>query len=120
MSMVTATLRPSRVEINETAIAHNVQHAIAGLPDQTALFAVVKADAYGHGLLRVARIAQAAGASGFCVAVLDEALALRRFLTDDDPALAALIAGYVKMGALNAQIANEFTVCESEALTESW
>lgn len=78
MSMVTATLRPSRVEINETAIAHNVQHAIAGLPDQTALFAVVKADAYGHGLLRVARIAQAAGASGFCVAVLDEALALRR------------------------------------------
>lgn len=78
MSMVTATLRPSRVEIDETAIAHNVQHAIAGLPDQTALFAVVKADAYGHGLLRVARIAQAAGASGFCVAVLDEALALRR------------------------------------------
>lgn len=78
MSMVTATLRPSRVEINETAIAHNVQHAIAGLPDHTALFAVVKADAYGHGLLRVARIAQAAGASGFCVAVLDEALALRR------------------------------------------
>ncbi len=78
MSMVTATLRPSRVEINETAIAHNVQHAIAGLPDQTALFAVIKADAYGHGLLRVARIAQAAGASGFCVAVLDEALALRR------------------------------------------
>ncbi|WP_338216651.1 alanine racemase [Lacticaseibacillus salsurivasis] len=76
--MVTATLRPSRVEINETAIAHNVQHAIAGLPDQTALFAVIKADAYGHGLLRVARIAQAAGASGFCVAVLDEALALRR------------------------------------------
>lgn len=48
------------------------------------------------------------------------ALALRRFLTDDDPALAALIAGYVKIGALNAQIANEFTVCESEALTESW
>lgn len=78
MSMVTATLRPSRVEINETAIAHNIQHAIAGLPNQTALFAVVKADAYGHGLLRVARIAQAAGASGFCVAVLDEALALRR------------------------------------------
>lgn len=78
MSMVTATLRPSRVEIDETAIAHNLQHAIAGLPDQTALFAVVKADAYGHGLLRVARIAQAAGASGFCVAVLDEALALRR------------------------------------------
>lgn len=78
MSMVTAKLRSSQVAINETAIAHNVQHAIAGLPQGTELFAVVKADAYGHGLLRVARVAQAAGASGFCVAVLDEALALRR------------------------------------------
>lgn len=78
MSMVTAKLRPSQVLINETAIAHNVQHAIAGLPQGTELFAVVKADAYGHGLLRVARIAQAAGATGFCVAILDEALALRR------------------------------------------
>lgn len=78
MSMVTAKLRPSQVLINETAIAHNVQHAIAGLPQGTELFAVVKADAYGHGLLRVARVAQAAGATGFCVAVLDEALALRR------------------------------------------
>ncbi|KRN25951.1 alanine racemase [Lacticaseibacillus camelliae] len=76
--MVTAKLRPSQVLINETAIAHNVQHAIAGLPQGTELFAVVKADAYGHGLLRVARIAQAAGATGFCVAILDEALALRR------------------------------------------
>lgn len=78
MSMVTAKLRPSQVLINETAIAHNVQHAIAGLPQGTGLFAVVKADAYGHGLLRVARVAQAAGATGFCVAVLDEALALRQ------------------------------------------
>lgn len=78
MSMVTAGLRPSRVLIDETAIATNVQHALGQLPDETALFAVVKADAYGHGLLRVARVALAAGASGFCVAVLDEALALRR------------------------------------------
>lgn len=78
MSMVTATLRSSRVLINEAAITHNLTHALTGLPKGTDLFAVVKADAYGHGLLLVARVAQAAGASGFCVAVLDEALALRR------------------------------------------
>ncbi|WP_125705823.1 alanine racemase [Lacticaseibacillus daqingensis] len=76
--MVTATLRPTRVRVNETAIFENVQHALAQLKEETALFAVVKADGYGHGLLRVARVAQKAGASGFCVAVLDEALALRQ------------------------------------------
>ncbi len=47
------------------------------MDDHTELFAVIKADAYGHGLLRVARVAAAAGARGFCVAILDEALALR-------------------------------------------
>ncbi len=38
---------------------------------------VVKADAYGHGAVPVARALEAAGADGFCVAALDEALALR-------------------------------------------
>lgn len=38
---------------------------------------VVKADAYGHGLVPVARTLAAAGADGLCVATLDEALALR-------------------------------------------
>ncbi len=39
---------------------------------------VVKADAYGHGAIPVARTLEAAGADGFCVAALDEAVALRR------------------------------------------
>lgn len=38
---------------------------------------VVKADAYGHGAVPVARALEAAGADGFCVATLDEALQLR-------------------------------------------
>jgi alanine racemase len=38
---------------------------------------VVKADAYGHGAVPVARALEAAGANGFCVATLDEALQLR-------------------------------------------
>ncbi|MHA3065277.1 alanine racemase [Lacticaseibacillus saniviri] len=75
--MITGTHRPSKVLIDETAILHNIQHAKAQLKDDTQLFAVIKADAYGHGLLRVARVTQAAGATGFCVAILDEALALR-------------------------------------------
>ena len=38
----------------------------------------MKADAYGHGAIPVALALEAAGADGFCVATLDEALALRR------------------------------------------
>ena len=43
----------------------------------TPLFPVVKADAYGHGAGPIARALEAAGAEGFCVAAMDEALALR-------------------------------------------
>lgn len=43
----------------------------------TPLHPVVKADAYGHGAIPVARALEAAGADGLCVAALDEALALR-------------------------------------------
>ena len=38
---------------------------------------VVKADAYGHGAIPIARALEAAGADGFCVAAVDEALELR-------------------------------------------
>jgi alanine racemase len=54
-----------------------VANACAQLDEGTELFAVVKANAYGHGLVQVARLARQAGANGFCVAVLDEGLALR-------------------------------------------
>src|SRR4029077_6094920 len=38
---------------------------------------VVKADAYGHGAVPIARALEAAGVDGFCVAAVDEALDLR-------------------------------------------
>lgn len=75
--MVVAVHRPSRVVISKQAIKHNVAAACSIMPAGTELFAVVKANAYGHGLVPVAQLAAAAGATGFCVAVLDEALALR-------------------------------------------
>lgn len=42
-----------------------------------AIHPVVKADAYGHGALPIAQALEGAGADGFCVAVVDEGLALR-------------------------------------------
>ncbi len=59
------------------AIAHNVRAIRGRLPAATAFMAVVKADAYGHGALPVARAALEAGASWLGVATADEAFQLR-------------------------------------------
>jgi len=48
------------------------------LPAGVRVEPVVKADAYGHGLVPVARALEAAGADGLCVATFDEGAALRR------------------------------------------
>jgi alanine racemase len=63
----------ARVDLER--IAENVKYLkeIAGVP----VMAVVKADAYGHGLVPVARAAIEAGASSLGVALLEEALTLR-------------------------------------------
>jgi alanine racemase len=65
----------AQVEVDLAAISSNVERlkAHAGVP----LLAVVKADAYGHGLLPVARTAVDAGAQWLGVALLEEAIALR-------------------------------------------
>ncbi|GEL13119.1 alanine racemase [Lapidilactobacillus concavus DSM 17758] len=75
--MQTSFLRPTYIEIDQQAIYHNVFETAKRLHDDAELFAVVKADAYGHGLVPVARVCREAGATGFCVATIDEAMALR-------------------------------------------
>jgi alanine racemase len=57
------------------AIRRNVATLRAGTPAE--IMAVVKADAYGHGLLPSARAALAGGATWLGVAIVEEALALR-------------------------------------------
>ncbi|RKO67313.1 alanine racemase [Desulfofundulus salinus] len=70
--------RPVWVEVNLGTVARNVREIRKLLQPDTKLMAVVKADAYGHGALPVARVALANGAECLAVAILDEALALRR------------------------------------------
>jgi alanine racemase len=67
-------LRATRVEIDLDAVRHNVALL---RPERAELMAVVKADAYGHGAIEVARAALAAGASRLGVALVEEGLALR-------------------------------------------
>ncbi|MEP9363741.1 alanine racemase [Nocardioides sp. CN2-186] len=70
-------MTPARAEIvvDLGAIRHNVRtlRELTGVDSMT----VVKADAYGHGMVEVARAAREAGSAWIGVATLDEALALR-------------------------------------------
>ncbi|MFJ5640499.1 alanine racemase [Streptomyces sp. NPDC093223] len=71
----TAPLR-ARAEIDLAALRANVR-TLRALAPGAALMAVVKSDAYGHGAVRCAREAVAAGASWLGTATPEEALALR-------------------------------------------
>ena len=67
----------SEITIDLGALRRNVRHllAVLGGPE---LYAVVKADAYGHGAAQAASAALGAGASAVCVATVGEALPLRQ------------------------------------------
>jgi alanine racemase len=64
------------VEVSSDAIRHNVE-TLARLVEPAQLWAVVKADGYGHGAVTAARAALAGGARGLCVALVQEGIALR-------------------------------------------
>ncbi|MBA3366059.1 MAG: alanine racemase [Actinobacteria bacterium] len=70
-------MQRSRVIIDVGALRRNVRTLRRAL-DGAELWAVVKADGYGHGAAAVARAALEAGATALCVATAGEGLALRR------------------------------------------
>lgn len=80
------------VEIDLTALADNVRALKTFLAPQTELMAVVKADAYGHGAIAVAKTALANGADCLAIATLAEGVELR----------AEINAPIVILGAINA------------------
>jgi alanine racemase len=66
------------VEIDLGAIRDNTRWVLSRLQPKARLMAVVKADAYGHGAVPVARTALSAGASCLGVLTVDEARGLRQ------------------------------------------
>lgn len=68
-------MRPTQVLIDLTALRHNLQQVRQSAPG-CKVIAAVKADAYGHGLARVAHTLN--DADGFGVAAIEEALQLRQ------------------------------------------
>lgn len=82
-----------------------IQHNVAIIAERVApaqVWAVVKANAYGHGAVPVAQAAIKAGAQGLCVAIVDEGVALRRagatcpilILSEQPPEMNDFIVGY--------------------------
>jgi alanine racemase len=70
------------VEIDLAALERNLKLIRASLPSHIKYVAVVKADAYGHGLPHVAARLMHAGADLFAVASVAEAMALRELSSD--------------------------------------
>lgn len=74
--MYKEAIRPAWVEVNLSNLDYNIK-SIAKKANGRQLIGVVKADAYGHGAVRVAEVLRANGVQIFAVATLQEAVTLR-------------------------------------------
>jgi len=107
---------PARAVVDLSALASNVRSLRAHAPTAQ-LMAVVKADAYGHGLLPSARAALAGGATWLGTAQMDEALALRAAGITEPRVLTWLYApGAPLARAIEADV--DVAVSSASALTE--
>lgn len=78
------------IELDRDALRHNVAALRSLLPKGCSLMPVLKADAYGHGAVAVAKELEKMGVRSFCVACISEAIDLRRHGIRGD----ILILGY--------------------------
>lgn len=65
------------IQLDREALAHNVEFLRSKLPDGCVLMPVIKADAYGHGAVFVAKELNRLGVRAFAVATADEGAQLR-------------------------------------------
>jgi alanine racemase len=89
--------RHTWAEINLDAIAYNIRQIKEKLPQDSNVIAVVKANAYGHGIIPVAKKALESGANALAVALLEEAVTLRE---------ASIEAPILVLGAVPAEFAS--------------
>jgi alanine racemase len=98
----------SEITIDLGAIRHNARRLLEAL-DGSELWAVVKANGYGHGATEVARAALEAGASVLCVATVQEGVELR----GEHPAARILVMGPTEEIATARNARLEITVLRS-------
>lgn len=69
----------AHLEINLSNLEHNVNRLKRAIPERCELMAVVKAEAYGHGMYEIAVHLNRIGVKAFAVATIDEAIELRKY-----------------------------------------
>jgi len=103
-----ASDRPTRIRVDLDALAHNL-HALqrhVSVP----VMGIVKANAYGHGLVPVARHLEAQGIAQLGVAFVEEGLALRR---------AGVQAPILVLGGIHAPQVSQFLIHDLEVTVSS-
>ncbi len=91
------------IEISRKALVHNIRQFRRVIGTRRKFMAVVKANAYGHGLLEVGRIVLENGADWLGVNSADEGIALR----DAGISAPILVLGYVPFEALQEAVARD-------------
>jgi alanine racemase len=108
--------RPTWAEIDLSASEYNVRRIRSLLAPNVKVLAMIKAEAYGHGMAGVARAAERAGASMLGFASLSEALSLG----NEARALPRLVVGWTPGWLAEQAIQNDVTcmVCDLETADE--
>lgn len=102
-------VRPTRVEVDLAAIEYNVSQLQAEVA--TPIWAVIKADGYGHGAIQVARALDGHPAlCGFAVSLVEEGVALR----DAGVAAPVLVLGPAQHGGEDAMVMHALTPAVSD------
>jgi alanine racemase len=103
-----ASDRPTRIRVDLGALTHNLQalHRHTGVP----VMGIVKANAYGHGLVPVALHLEAQGIAQLGVAFVEEGLALRR---------AGVRAPILVLGGIHAPQVTQFLIHDLEVTVSS-
>ncbi|MDO4283207.1 MAG: serine racemase VanT catalytic subunit [Clostridia bacterium] len=78
------------IELNFSNLAHNIEEIKKVIDKDCKIMAVVKANAYGHGIVQIAKMLNRIGVKDFAVATLSEGILLRKHHIDGN----ILILGY--------------------------
>ena len=90
-----------RIEVSRSALVHNIREFRRIIGTKRLFLGVVKANAYGHGLLETGRIAVAEGVDWLGVNSVEEGAALREAGIDAP----VLVLGYTPLGSLEEAVA---------------
>ena len=97
---------PTWAEINLDNIRYNLKNIKKLLNEDTKVCAVLKANAYGHGAVKIAKLLKNENVSHFAVARLEEAIELR----ENNITLPILCLGYIPEQSLELAIRNNVII----------